>query len=400
MLSGLSIKLWRDRTVYLVGLGHGAIHWITALFYFLLPFMARDLGLSYMEAGIFASIFSMASLSANLFSGPLVDITGRRVMWQIASLIIGAISIFLMGSVGSYIAAAALMILIGISNNLWHPAAISYISAKYPLRRGFVLSIHALGANLGDAVAPLVMAPILMVIGWRQTFELGSIVPAIVILLILLFVPRVNKKNNKNPMEKSKTITLREYFQGVLSLLKNRSIILLCIMSGFRNMAQTGLLVFLPLYLANEMQLSIFMMGVSLFAFQAAGVIAAPIAGVWSDKIGRRPLVIAGLGITTVMIIALNFIENKEIYVIGISIMGFGLFALRPVVHSWLMDMTPPHMGGSATSLLFAIQSAMTVASPIIGGALADSYGLITAFYFLAASLLCANLLVVFLPKP
>ena len=399
MISSVFIKIWDDRVVYLVGLGHGATHWITALFYFLLPFMAHDLGLSYMEAGIFASIFSIASLSANLFSGPLVDITGRRVMWQILSLVIGVVAIFLMGSIGSYIAAVALMILIGMSNNLWHPAAISYLSAKYPQRRGFALSIHALGANLGDAMAPLIMAPILAVIGWRQTFEIGSIVPVVIILLILLFVPRAYKANKQTSQEKAVNITLAEYFHGVLSLLKNKSIILLCIMSGFRNMAQTGLLVFLPLYLANEMQLSIFMMGLSLFAFQAAGIVAAPIAGIWSDKIGRRPLVIAGLGITTVMIIALSFIDDKEIYVAGISIMGFGLFALRPVVHSWLMDMTPPHMGGSATSLLFSIQSAMTVAAPIIGGALADSYGLIAAFYFLAAALLCANILVAFLPK-
>lgn len=389
-------KIWGDRAVYLVGLGHGATHWIAALFYFVLPFMAKDLGLSYMEAGMFASIFSIASLCANLFSGPLVDITGKRVMWQALSLAIGTLALFLMGSAGLYIVVAALMVLIGASNNLWHPAAISYLSAGYPERRGFALSIHALGANIGDALAPLLMAPVLAVMSWRETVELGSIVPIGVIFLLLVFVPRTGKKGSPS---KQDSLGVGEYFKGVGSLLKDRAVLILCFMSGFRNMAQTGLLVFLPLYLANEMKLSPFMMGVALFAFQSAGIIAAPIAGIWSDKIGRRPLVMAGLGITTVMIILLSFVDNPTIYVAGISVMGFGLFAIRPVVHSWLMDMTPPHMGGSATSLLFAIQSAMTVFAPLIGGALADRYGLISAFYFLGGTLLVANFLVFFLPK-
>jgi len=41
----------------------------------------------------------------------------------------------------------------------------------------------------------------------------------------------------------------------------------------------------------------------------------------------------------------------------------------------------------------------MTVFAPLIGGALADRYGLISAFYFLGGTLLVANFLVFFLPK-
>jgi nitrate/nitrite transporter NarK len=36
---------------------------------------------------------------------------------------------------------------------------------------------------------------------------------------------------------------------------------------------------------------------------------------------------------------------------------------------------------------------------PLIGGALADRYGLIAVFYFLAASVLVANVLTLFVPK-
>ncbi|MEH6631557.1 MAG: MFS transporter [Halopseudomonas aestusnigri] len=392
-----------DTPIYLVGLGHGATHWMIATFYFLLPFMARDLGLSYVEAGLFASIFSVASFGANFISGPVVDMTGRRVLWQVVSLVIGAVAIFLMGNANLFFVLVICMIFMGASNNLWHPAAISYLSLRYPERRGFVLSIHALGANLGDAVAPVVMAPILAALSWRTTMEASVVVPLIVVVLLLCFVGRTgragHKGSNTPAHDEPPTINFQEYLSGVGALLKNRAVMVLCCMSGFRNMAQMGLLVFLPLYLANDLDLPPFQMALALFAFQASGLVAAPLAGVWSDKVGRRPLIVGGLGLTTVMLLLITLIDNPTVFVAGISVLGFGLFAIRPVVHSWLMDMTPPHMGGTATSVLFGVQSAMTIFAPIIGGALADRYGLISAFYFLGVALLIANFLVLLIPK-
>ena len=48
-LTGLQ---WRGQgPAFLVGLGHGATHWIIASFYVLLPFIAKDLGLTYAQAG-------------------------------------------------------------------------------------------------------------------------------------------------------------------------------------------------------------------------------------------------------------------------------------------------------------------------------------------------------------
>ncbi|WP_419905030.1 MFS transporter [Kiloniella sp.] len=390
----------QDTPIYLVGLGHGATHWVIATFYFLLPFMARDLGLSYVEAGLFASIFSVASFGANFISGPVVDMTGRRVLWQVVSLLIGAVAIFLMGNASLFFVLVICMVFIGASNNLWHPAAISYLSIRYPERRGFVLSIHALGANLGDAVAPVVMAPVLAALSWRTTMEASVVVPLVVVVLLLCFVGRTGRKGAKvDAHDAAPSIGLKDYLSGVGALLKNRAVMVLCCMSGFRNMAQMGLLVFLPLYLANEMELPPFQMALALFAFQASGLIAAPLAGIWSDKVGRRPLIVGGLGLTTVMLLLITLIDNPTVFVAGISVLGFGLFAIRPVVHSWLMDMTPPHMGGTATSVLFGVQSAMTVFAPIIGGALADRYGLISAFYFLGVALLIANFLVLLIPK-
>ena len=90
---------------------------------------------------------------------------------------------------------------------------------------------------------------------------------------------------------------------------------------------------------------------------------------------------------------------SESVFVAGVSLLGFTMFAMRPVIHSWLMDLTPPQLGGSATSLLFGTQAGLSTVTPAIGGIIADTWGLTSVFYFLAGSMLVANVLVFLIPQ-
>ena len=52
--------------------------------------ICKDLGLSYFEAGLLVSVLHISAFAANLGSGVLVDVTGRKVIFQIVSLVVGA----------------------------------------------------------------------------------------------------------------------------------------------------------------------------------------------------------------------------------------------------------------------------------------------------------------------
>jgi MFS family permease len=171
-------------------------------------------------------------------------------------------------------------------------------------------------------------------------------------------------------------------------------------MAAFRSMAQNGLLMFLPLYLTNVLRVDPVVMGSAIMAMHLGGVIVSPVAGILSDRIGRRPIVMGGLAGTTLLIVALTLVNDAKIYVAGVSILGFVLYAVRPVIHSWMMDLAPSDIRGSATSALFGTQAALSMIVPIIGGAIADLWGLTEVFYFIAATMLIANAMVVFLPPP
>jgi MFS family permease len=82
-----------------------------------------------------------------------------------------------------------------------------------------------------------------------------------------------------------------------------------------------------------------------------------------------------------------------------VAALGFFLFAVRAVLQAWLLDATPPGLGGSAIGILFGAQAAGAAIGPICAGILADHFGIMAAFYFLAGTILVANLLIFITPS-
>ena len=384
------------RTQTLVGtvsLGHGATHWAVATFFLLLPAMSRDLGLSYTQAGLLATAYFVGSMISNLPSGIVVDLTGKRIRYQLLALLLGSASLAALGTTSSFAALWACLVLLGASNMLWHPAAISYLSIHLPRNRGYSMAIHSLGAHIGDAAGPLAAGWLLLSFSWQRTAQINAFMGVICAGLIILVCGR------DDPRSAPRRQPGGAYWKGLLLLLKSRAQWSFFLMSGFRTMTQAGLLTFLPLFLANDLHMSPVLMGVAMMVLQLGGMVATPIAGVLSDRIGRRPIVLAGMFSTTIIVVLMTFITSRPLYVACISVLGFFLYAMRPVIQAWQVDRSPPEHLAAITSALFTVQAILSALAPLVGGFLADRFGLISVFYFLAASVLAGNILCFLVPK-
>jgi len=381
---------------FMMGLGHGATHWIIATVYVLIPFLAKDLGLNYAQAGALVSLFHAAAFAANAGSGAIVDISGRYIRIACASLVIGALALIGVGFGNAMSWLVLPIIVIGLTNNLWHPAAISYLSISYPNTRGFALSLHTLGATLGDILGPLSAGFLLASMSWQSTALVNALPVFAVALIIALALGRDATASGANHQRQTSSSS---YLQGLKSLATDRSILLLCTMAGFRSMTQNGLLVFLPLYLVNELSATSVLVGFAMMAIQAGAIISGPLAGAWSDKVGRKPVISLGLIGTSVCIFAMSWMVGAYAFIAMGALLGFIMFAIRPVIHGWTLDLAPPNMSGSAVSLLFATQSAMTMAVPIAGGLIADQWGLNAVFYILTATVSIAALMSFMIPE-
>jgi len=388
---------WKEQgATFLVALGHSATHWILGVFYVLVPFIAKDLGLSYTEAGALVTVVHVSAFAANVGSGAAVDVTGRRVVLQTGALVIGALALIGLDSGFGMVGLVVMVVIIGVTNNLWHPAAISFLSRRFPNNRGYALSVHALGANLGDTVAPLAAGGLLLWLAWGQVAMVSALpVFAVAVWIAVALMPG----EKPGAPEASPSMSIGDYFTGLLGMVRDRAVLGICVMAGFRSMTQNGLFVFLPLYLVNVLETNPFLLGVAMMTLQLCGMIAAPIAGTVSDKIGRRSIVFTGLIVTTAGVAGLMLVPGLTAFIAVVGVIGFALFAVRPVVHSWLMDLTPSTHGGSATSLMFGVQSGLSALVPVVGGVIADQWGLPVVFYILAFSVFLSSLLVLPIPE-
>ena len=394
-------KSFRD--VWIITAAHSLTHWYPATFYLLLPLIGKELGLTYSQIGLVMTCQYAAGAIANVPGGMVVDTVGRKGMLMALSLFWVGFPYLLIGFTHSYALLLLCMSLVGIGNNLWHPTAIPTLANKYPDNKGLVLSIHGMGGNIGDAFAPLVIGALLTILTWREIVFM-NVMPGLLMsgmLMVFLGTVTIGRKKTNKPADaiaEGEGQSVQEYLGAFKALMKNRNLIYLSMSSAFRAMTQNALLTFLPVFLAYEMGYNPFLVGLCMFAMQAAGFAASPISGHLSDKMGRRQIIMVSMAMTALILVFMAVAGRSTAFVFFIAVLGFFLYAIRPVLQAWLLESTPKNMGGTSIGILFAVQAAGSAVSPLIGGFLADKYGLLSTFYFLAVTIIIANLFIFLMP--
>ena len=381
--------------LWLITLGHTFTHWCPATFYLLLPFLVEELGLTYSQAGLLITVRSATSVLMNIPAGMAVDMIGRRGLLMALALLWTGVPYFLVGLSSSYFWIAFFMGFVSMGNYLWHPAAMSTLSEKYPDRRGFAIAIHALGPNIGEGIAPFLVGVLLLYLSWRNVLFL-NVIPGLVIMLILwkyLF-----SKAEMQVVGKGK-VSLAEYLQGIKAMGQNVPLLLLVFVAGMRSMTQQGLNTFLPLYLTREVGLSSAMVGLYISVAHSAGMISTPLAGGISDRRGRKKVLTTGLLSASLALLALAYFQFNSMFIAVLALIGFFLYAIRPVIWAWVLDIGPKDLGGTTISAFSGAQAIFSSFSPVICGFIADRWGILTAFYFLAGTILLANLVVLAIPE-
>ena len=382
-------RRWRE--LWLISIGHGLTHWYPATFYLLLPLIGAELGLSYSQIGLIMTCQYIASATANVPGGVLVDTVGRKGLLMAVSLFWIGFPYLLIGFTHSYLMLLVCVALVGFGNSLWHPTAIPTLGRRYPERKGLALSVHGMGGNVGDAVAPIVIGAALSVFTWREVVMLNVAPGLIVAALLFVFLGSMRLGSKKHEAD---TQSFGEYLAGLKDLFRSRSLVLLSTGSAFRTMTQSALLTFLPVYLANQMGYSPLWVGACLFALQAAGFAASPLAGHLSDRMGRKQILMSAMLGSGVVLAAMALTGGSPFFVALVAVLGFFLYATRPVIQAWMLDATPKNMAGSSIGVLFGAQALGGAIGPLLGGMVADRFGLLSTFYFLAFTIVIANLFV------
>ena len=171
------------RVISLIGAAHGASHFYQLAFATMLLIVRQEAGLSFEEVGLLAGTFYGVSGIAQTMAGFAVDRFGARPILAGGLFTIG-VALALISAAHSFWAFAAIAVVAGAGNSVFHPADFALLNASVnPNRLGRAFSIHGVGGSLGWAAAP-VMYFLDSMFGWVGAALIGAL-PGLVLSVLV-----------------------------------------------------------------------------------------------------------------------------------------------------------------------------------------------------------------------
>lgn len=345
----------------------------------ILPLIMADFGLNYAQTGLIASVYA---LSNSLFQLPisfLGDFTGKTRLILGLSLCASALPAWFYGYSATYAALLALVFLSGLGGSAYHPAAVSMIARESPGRRGLAMGLFKAGGDFGSILTPVAMSWLTVHLGsWRaasQYFVLPGVACALLIWLRFQDAPA-----KRAPMARAAKSTLGE-------LLGDRLMVLMTLLSSCRVMGLRGIMTFLPLLLAQGLGLDTIEVGWTLTGYFLVGTACAILWGKYADGRSETRLILLMMAAST---LSLAFLSRTDSLVVFLGLLGLLGASLNPSQSLMLTITTgaiPEKNRTSAVGLMYTANEAASVASPFLGGLIAQAVGLRESFLFY--SLLC-----------
>jgi multidrug resistance protein len=137
-----------------------------------------------------------------------------------------------------------------------------------------------------------------------------------------------------------------------------------------------GLLMVLPLmpFYARDLGAGSLMVTVLVSAFTAAQLLSAPLWGRFSDRYGRRPALIVGLGSAAIAYVVFGFATSIWLILLSRIVQGAGGGTVG-VIQAYVADATEPNQRAKALGWLSAATSVGVALGPPLGSAALTLWG-------------------------
>ena len=365
-----------NRFAAIIIIGHALKHTYIAGFQaVLLPEMKIGLGLTSTQVGTMATVQQFASWGSTVTSGYVGDRFVSKTAFMLGlSLALVGVSYFILGIAGSYSVLLPAMLLVGLGPSIYHPPAIGALSRRFANRRAFYISLHGAGGSVGEAAGPLLAGGLIAILYWRDVLQL-SMIPA----FITAFAMWTLLKNDK--AEHAGASSLHEYLGAFKDLLKIRSIQMIYLATAFRTVGQATTIVFLPIYMREELLFSPWLAGVYISMAQVVGIGSQPLMGHLTDRIGYKRVLVPALICFALLLALIPAADGKLQLAIVVLFLGTFLFSLHAILIAAATELAGDAVQSTVVSLIYAA-SFVGALAPTVAGVLADAYGYESTFLF------------------
>src|ERR1700720_90761 len=285
------------RAVGLVSSAHFMSHFYQIVLPPLFPLLKGAFGVGYAELSIVMSLMYATSGLMQTPAGVIVDRLGpARVL--IGGLGVYSVAVLLYGFAPNLWALAALAVVAGLGNCVFHPADYAILSARVGRARlGRAYGTHNLGGSLGWAAAPVAVLSLTALVGWRVGL---AILGGLGLLLTLYLVVQAGALATEGRVQRGSKPAVNP---ARMFLAKP---ILVCfgyfILLAVATVAQQS---FLPSSLISRFGVSFEVANSALTGFLVGSALGMFAGGIIADRFGRHESVVA-TGLLTAALVSLR----------------------------------------------------------------------------------------------
>ena len=376
--------------------GHGVFHWFTQSFIVMLPEVRETFALTGVQVGGINAAREVVSGLVSLPGGVVTDMVRRH--WGLvlaACMALFGLGWLIMGFSPIYPILLLGMGVVAMSSSIWHLPAISALSHHFSHRRGFSLSFHGVGGNVGDVAGPLLTGFLLATFAWQGIIKIYAVIPLFLAFMVFWAFRDIGREGdgeqNKVDLEAQIAETKR-----VLRIPKLWAIMLV---AGLRGMAFISFSTFLPLYLTDELSLSAQSRGIHIALLMLVGILFTPIMGYLSDRFGRKIVLVPGMLLLCILTILLVPYGHGIGLIVILALLGTFLFSDQPILTAAALDIVGEGVAATTLGALSFSRFVLSAASPLIAGALYEA-NLDYTFYYTAGLFALASLILLLIPMP
>ena len=373
--------------------GHAAFHWTVQSFVVALPEIQRAFLLSGIGVGGILATREFATAIVRLPAGVAVDVW--RSYWR--PLLAGCLGALAFGVLVIGISPVYALLLFGIvavaaSHSIWHLASAATLSHHFERRRGVSMALHGVGGSIGDVAGPVATGALLAFLTWREILSIYA-VPSVVLAILAFWAFR--NIGHANPQEGA---NLSSQLRETRRMLRRPVLWGLAAVYGLRAMALVALLTVLSLYLDYDLGLSTALRGIHIGLLIAVGLVAKPIFGYLSDRLGRKQVLGPGLIWSCAMALALLAFDTGVMFTVSIALLGLFLYPDQPILTAAVYDTAESEVASTSFGAVSFVGSLMSVVSPLIAGTLYESVGFDATIIYTACLFGVAAVLFIALP--
>jgi FSR family fosmidomycin resistance protein-like MFS transporter len=340
----------------------------------LVPFLVRDRGFTYADAGLIVLAGSLASSVTQPIAGLVGD--RLRAAWlSPLGLVLAAAGLAVATSVSGFGAIAAALLLGGLGVALFHPEAVRATRVAAGPNPGSALGVFAVGGNLGFAIGPALVAPLAAAFGLAAAGA-AALVPLAAAALVIAGGPRLRHDGTRvGEQPRAGPRDLRVFSMASAAATAR---------TGF----MFGLMAFVPSWFAADLGSSVALGSAAVAAMLVAGAGGTYLGGRLGDVHGRARVILISLAMVVPLAIALPLSPLVPaiaiLVLIGLA-MDANFYPLVIVAQDAL-----PDREGLASGVVIGLSVGIGAGCTSVLGAIADGYGLEAALWGCTALALLA----------